>query len=223
MKLKYILFVIVLFIGKTMPANEQFDLVNDCIEVFSKLNSATLDFYRTLENNTDSDKLKKGISDYNNQLVMFSLNKLSRYSNSEDNDTYKVATDLSKLISDLVKMNYEYLNYVTNSKYSEKELKQKSESLIEQNNFVSGFSREITLGLCMTLAKNNPKSGDDKQYSHLSLNQRNLLNDLLNKEFGNTIKEGTKIKSKTPFEYSSRLIYEFINLEWEFEKKGNID
>lgn len=147
------------------------------------------------------------------------MNKLLKYSKSENLNILEIATDLRNLITDLVKMNYEYLNFITNSKFTEKELKEKSESLIEQNMFVSGFFREISLGICMTSVKENKNVKNDEQYSELTLSQRNLLNKSLIKKFGKSVKKGTEAESKTPFEYSSRLIYEFLNMEWKFEKE----
>jgi|26BtaG_2_1085354.scaffolds.fasta_scaffold10357_2 hypothetical protein len=219
MKINYILLVIGLLIGKITLANEQFDFVNDCIEVFAKLDKATTELHSTLESKTDSEILKTTITEYNNELVLFSMNKLLKHSKSENQNIKEVATDLRNLITDLVKMNYEYLNFITNSKYTEKELKTKSKSLIEQNKFVSGFFREISLGICMTLVKDKPNKKNDEQYSELTLSQRNLLNKSLIEKFGKSIKKGTEVESKTPFEHSSRLIYEFLNMEWKFEKE----
>ncbi len=219
MRINYILLFFGLLIGNTTLANEQFNFINDCIEVFAKLDKATIEFNKTLTNNTDSDKLKTAISEYNNELVIFSMNKLLKYSKSENLNILEIATDLRNLITDLVKMNYEYLNFITNSKFTEKELKEKSESLIEQNMFVSGFFREISLGICMTSVKENKNVKNDEQYSELTLSQRNLLNKSLIEKFGKSVKKGTEVESKTPFEYSSRLIYEFLYMEWKFEKE----
>ena len=204
---------------KITSVNEQFDFLNDCVEVFSKLNESTNEFYSILENNTNSEILKTNITTYNNELVLFSLNKLSKHTKSENRNIKEVATDLTNLTTDLVKMNYEYLNYVTNSKYSEKELKKKNKSLVEQNKFASNFYREISLGICMTLIKSNPNKKEDKQFSELTLNQRNLLNNRLKQKLGVSVKKGTKIESKNSFEHSLRIIYEFLNMEWEFEKE----
>ena len=219
MRMNYIILLIGLLIGNTALANDQFDFINDCIEVFAKLDKSTTEFNSTLANNTDSEKVKTAITEYNNELVIFSMNKLLKHSKSENQNIQGVTADLRNLITDLVKMNYEYLNFVTNSKYTEKELKKKSKSLIEQNMFVSGFFREISLGICMTSVKDKQYKKNDEQYSKLTLSQRNLLNKALIEKFGKSVKKGTEIKSKTPFEHSSRLIYEFLNMEWEFEKE----
>lgn len=80
MKINYILLVIGLLIGKTTLANEQFDFVNDCIEVFAKLDKATTELHSTLESKTESEILKTTITEYNNELVLFSMNKLLKHS-----------------------------------------------------------------------------------------------------------------------------------------------
>ena len=204
---------------KITSVNEQFDFLNDCVEIFSKLDESTNEFYSILENNTNSEILKTNITTYNNELVLFSLNKLSKHTKCENSNIKEVATDLTNLTTDLVKMNYEYLNFVTNSKYSEIELKKKNKSLVEQNKSASNFYREISLGICMILVKSNPNKKEDKQFSELTLNQRDLLNNKLRQKLGKSVKKGTKIESKNSFEHSLRVIYEFINMEWEFEKE----
>lgn len=217
MRINYIILIIGLLIGNTTLANDQFEFINDCLDVYAKLNSTTTEFHTTLEKSTNPEELKKAISEYNVALVMFSMNKLLKHTKSENKNIQEVANDLSNLITDLVKMNYDYLNFVTNSKYSKMELKKKSESLIMESKFASGFFREISLGIVATLVKDNPNKQKDVQYSELTINQRNSINEKLIKNYGISIKKGTKVESKTPFEYSSRLIYEFLNMEWEFK------
>ena len=72
----------------------------------------------------------------------------------------------------------------------------------------------------MSTAKEKPEDAKaHEQFSKLTKKQRNSINDLLVAKFGKTVKKGKKVKSKTPFEYSCRLIYEFLNMKWVFEKK----
>jgi hypothetical protein len=219
MRVNSILLIIGLLIGNITLANDQFEFVNDCIDVYARLDSATIEFQSTLGNSTNSVVLKKAITEYNNELVIFSMNKLLKHSKSGNKNIQEVATALKSLITDLVKMNYNYLNFVTNSKYTEMELKKKSETLIMENKFASGFFREISLGIIATLIKDKPNKQKDIQYSELTLKQRNFINEKLTNIYGESIKKGTKIESKTPFEYSSRLIYEFLNIELEFKKE----
>ncbi|OUS13889.1 hypothetical protein A9Q93_08885 [Nonlabens dokdonensis] len=219
MKIKCILLIFGLLIGNTTFANDHFNFVDDCIKVFSRLDKTTLEFRTTLENKTESELLKTAITEYNNELVLYSMNKLLKYSKSENSNIKEVTTDLRNLMTNLVQMNYEYLNFVTNSEYTKKELKKKNKSLIDQNKLVTGFFREISLGICMTLAKEKPNKEKNKQYSVLTLNERNLLNASLIEKFGKSVKKGTEVESKSPFEYSSRLVYEFLNMEWVFEKE----
>jgi len=217
MRMNHVILIIGLLIGNTTLANDQFEFTNDCLDVFAKLNSSTTEFHSVLKNSTNSEELKKAIAKYNDALVMFSMNKLLKHSKSENKNIQKTATDLRNLITDLVKMNYKYLNYVTNSKYTEAQLKKKTESLIMENKFASGFFRQISMGIVATLVKDKPNKQKDTQYSELTLKQRNLINEKLISNYGKSIKKGTKVLSKTPFEYSSRLIYEFLNMDWEFE------
>ncbi|MFY0630605.1 MAG: hypothetical protein JXR05_09500 [Flavobacteriaceae bacterium] len=104
MKVNYIILIIGLLIGNTNLGNQEFEFVSDSIDIFTKLDKSTIEFYSTLENSTDPDKLYAEIIDYNKDLTLFSLNKLSKYTKSENLIIEAVANDLNTVITDLVKL-----------------------------------------------------------------------------------------------------------------------
>jgi hypothetical protein len=139
---------------------------------------------------------------------------------TKDENINKVADDLSNLLMDMLGNNYQLLGKLIKEDYSTENLKKDCLDLVNKNSFVSGFFRDIALGVCMSLVKEKPKGAkENEQFLKLTKKQRDSISDLLITKFGETIKQGKEVKSKTPFEYSCRLIYEFINMKWIFEKK----
>ena len=219
MKNTIFLFIII-FISNAVRANEKFEFTKDIIKSFTNLNEATLDYYKTLENPKSQEKLKTETMNFV-ALLVESQNLLLPYLKSESDDVKKVANDLRNLMSDLVKENYSFLGSVSNPELKSNELLTKSEAFKNKLSFVSSFFNQITLGSCMILARERigeEKNNADKQYSVLTLEQRDELNKLLIDGFGNSVKEGQKMKSETAFESSARIMYEFLNMEWEFKK-----
>jgi hypothetical protein len=220
MKINYIILLVGLLIGNIAFANEEFEFTDDCIDVFIKLNKSSFEFYTIIENSTDPNELKNEITNYNNDLVLFSLNKLSKYTKSDNLVIKAVADDLSNAITDLVKLNYEYLNFLTNSEFNKRKLKKKSETLVKQSKLISNSFKGIAQGIQVLLLKPQPDKTDDKLYIQLTLNQRDLLNEKLANELDTSIVENNmECECKTSFEHASRLILMFINLDWEFEKE----
>lgn len=197
---------------------ESFTFMNDCIAVFSKLNDATHKLYATLKSNTNSEILKTDIDSYNKVLHLVSFDVIYKYTQSENKKIRKSATDLTFLITDLMKLNYAYLDFITFSKHTADELKKRNELLHKQNKLSVNALEEISLEICLILIKENPNH-KVKQYSVLTLNQRNLLNIELMNKFGVSINKREENDIKNSFESSSILIYTFLNMELLFEKE----
>src|SRR5690554_6190429 len=98
MKSNYLFLFIGLFITTTTFANNEFNFVKDCIEIFSKLDRATTEFNSTIGNNNNPTILQNATKKYNNELVMTAMNKFSKYSTSQNPNIKEVATDLSNLL-----------------------------------------------------------------------------------------------------------------------------
>ncbi len=80
--------------------------------------------------------------------------------------------------------------------------------------------RDVSIGICMTTVKDRLKNESDKeQFSKLTENERNQINELLIEKFGKEIKSMKKENTATPYEYSCVAIYEFLNMKWKFEKE----
>ncbi len=93
-------------------------------------------------------------------------------------------------------------------------------ALVNKNKFISNLFKDLSHGVCNSMTKVRPKDAKvSQQYIKLTEKERNTLNELLIAKYGETMTQGRQIKSKTPFEYSSRMVYEFINKRWIFETR----
>ncbi|QWX84842.1 hypothetical protein H0I23_04150 [Cellulophaga sp. HaHaR_3_176] len=205
---------------KVESENEEFKFVNDCIEIFSKLNEATNKFYSKLENNTNTKILIANIDAYNEALNHLSIanDSIYKYTQSENRKIRKSAIDLSFLINDLTALNYEFLNFIILKKHPVNEVIERNKLLIKQNKINLSSIKEISLEIRLTLVKES-LNNKDEQCSVLTLNQRDLLNSQLIEKFGKSVKKRDKNDIKNSIENSSSLIYEFLNMEWIFKNE----
>lgn len=214
-----ILSIVFTFLTSGLKAQVASDFITDNIIYFYDLHNSSIEFDKQLLYIKDVESAKKSIDNYSLQIEK-SIGVLSKYKNTKDEDINEVANDLSKLLSDMLSNNYQLLGKLINENYPNKNLKKDCLDLVNKNSFASNFFRDISLGVCMSMAKEKPVGAKgNEQFLKLTKKQRDSINDLLITKFGETIKQGKEVKSKTPFEYSCRLIYEFINMKWVFEQK----
>jgi len=196
------------------------DFLKDFVSTFYELHNASIKFNKQLLYVKNIDIAKKSIDTYNLQIEK-SISILSKYRKTNNQQINEVSNDLCNLLSDILNNNYNLLGKLIKKDYSKENLKKDCIELVNKNQFASGFFRQISLGVCSLLVKESPKGArKNKQFLKLTKQERNQINELLIKKFGKSIKKGNKIESQTPFEYSCRIVYEFINLKWEFEN-GN--
>ena len=195
------------------------DFLNDHINTFYELHNTSIEFDKQLLYIQNIDSAKKSIDTYSLQIEK-SIGVFTKYKNTKNSQINEVSTDLVKLLSDILRNNYQLLGKLIKDDYSKDNLKKDCLELVNKNQFASNFFRDISLGVCMVLAKEKPKEAKkNQQFLKLTKKERNQINELLIEKFGKSIEKGKQIKSKTPFEYSCRLIYEFINMKWEFENE----
>lgn len=218
MRIKFLILIGLLF-ANTNLKNEEFYFVSDCINGFSKLHKATNSFYACLQRGDGFVKRSSKIREYNEELISFSSTTLSKHSTSENSLIKGISVDLNKLIGELLDMNNNYLNYITNSDFTKKDLEAKTKILIDKNKDATSVLIDMSFGICLTMLLPQQDKKLENQSTVLTLNQRNHLNEKLITEFGKSISKGTTISSKTYFEYISRRVYDFINKEWEFKKQ----
>lgn len=214
-----ILSIVLTFLTSGLNAQVASDFVTDHINTFYDLHKSSLEFDKQLLYTKDVESAKKSIDDYSLQIEK-SIGIFIKYKDTKDENINKVANDLSKLLSDMLSNNYQLLGKLIKEDYPMENLQKDCLELVNKNTFASYFFREISLGVCMSIVKEKPKGAkENEQYLKLTKKQRASINDLLIAKFGKTIKKGKEVKSRTPFEYSCRLIYEFINMKLVFEKK----
>ena len=212
--MKNIILLFLVITTNSIFANEKFEFVRECIKSYDLLDKATLTFSKQLEDFKNNGELKTATMKYVD-VLMKTQNMLLPYSKSELSDVKEVTIDLRKLMVDLVKENYSFLSTLNEEKIEKKS----ADKFKKKLEFVTGFFNQISLGVCMTLTKEKAVKEENKQYSILTTKQKSELNQLLIKSFGKSIKKGQKSKSNTAFEASSKIIYEFLNMSWEYSKK----
>ena len=212
--MKNIILLFLVITTNSIFANEKFEFVRECIKSYDLLDKATLTFSKQLEDFKNNGELKTATMKYVD-VLMKTQNMLLPYSKSELSDVKEVTIDLRKLMVDLVKENYSFLSTLNEEKIEKKS----ADKFKKKLEFVTGFFNQISLGVCMTLTKEKAVKEENKQYSILTTKQNSELNQLLIKSFGKSIKKGQKSKSNTAFEASSKIIYEFLNMSWEYSKK----
>ena len=208
----------VLFFGNANASSEQ-DFIQTHIKEFYDLDRTVREFENKLLNIEQKDTALKYIDNYS-LAIEKSLSAYSKYKTSNNKLIAEVTTDLTKMLTDILNNNYQLLGKLVKSDFKQQELQQECKSLVEKNKYVSGFLRDVSIGICMTTVKDRPKkASDNEQFSKLTEKERNQINELLIAKFGKEIKTMSKENTNTPYEYSCVAIYEFLNMTWKFEKE----
>ena len=210
--MKYLLLAILLF--PLSESNEPYSFVNDCLDIYIKLDSATAKYEEVVRTETDRKILNKEIKQYVDKLVMYSMNRLNEHTKSEDTLIQQVAKDLSSVLSNLVHINYQYLNFVTNKESAKKELKKKGLETLDQLNKESSKLIDISTGLCMITVNPNKNTNSKLQYLRITQEQGDILITKMNEAFTGLEKQN-KAES-TNYEKSTAILYHFLNLKSEF-------
>lgn len=207
------------FLTNGLYAQVTSEFLTDHINTFYDLHTSSIEFNKQLLYVKDIAGARKSIDNYSLQIEK-SISVFSKYKKTKDRNINEVSNDLSELLSDILNNNYQLLGKLIKEDYPNESLKKDCLDLVNKNQFASNFFGDISLGVCMSLAKEKPKGDkENKQFLKLTKEQRDSTNDLLIAKYGKTIKQGKNIKSKTPFEYSCRLVYEFANMKWVFEEE----
>src|SRR5690606_30412489 len=193
--------------------------IKDHIKEFYDLNNTVIEFENQLLNVEQKDTALKYLDNYS-LAIEKSLSVYSKYKTSDNELISEVTTDLTKMLTDIMNNNYQLLGKLVKSELSKEELKQECKSLVEKNKFISGFLRDVSIGICMTTVKDKPKKASNKdQFSKLTEKERNQINELLIDKYGKDIISMKKENTASPYEYSCVAIYEFLNMTWKFDKE----
>ncbi len=111
------------------------------------------------------------------------------------------------------------LGKIVNNELSETEIKSASIELVNKNKFTSQFIGQITLNIFGAIVKDRPKgSSNDKQYSKLTQKETDKIKTIIVQLFGERIKQSDVSKMENGYEMSANILYQGLNLEWEYEK-----
>lgn len=212
-------FILSVLIISNIFASTESDFIQAHIKEFYDLDKTVQEFEDKLLNIESKDTALKYIDNYSLSIEK-SLSTYSKYKTSDNHLISEVSTDLTKMLTDIMNNNYQLLGKLVKSSLSKEELQMECKSLVEKNKFISGFLRDVSIGICMTTVKERPKKASDKeQFSKLTEQERDEINTLLIEKYGERIKSMKKENADTPFEYSCVAIYEFLNMKWKFEKE----
>lgn len=210
--MKYLLLTFLLF--PFSEPNEHYSFVNDCLDIYIKLDAATTNYEEVVRIETNRKFLKKEINQYVDDLVMYSMNRLNKHIKSEDSLIQQVAKDLSSVLSNLVRINYQYLNFVTNTEFSNRELKKKGLEILNQLKQESRKFINISTGICMTTVNPNKKTNSQLQYLRITRGQLDNLNTKMKGAF--TGLDNQNKTESTNYEKSTAILYHFLNLKSEY-------
>ena len=203
----------------SVNASTESEFIKQHIIAFYELNATLKNFENKLLNISEKDTALKYINNYSLSIEK-AIAVYSKYKQSANAPIKEVSTDLSKILSDIKNNNHELLGKLIKLDLDKKELKSECKGLVEKNQFISNFLKDVSIGICMATVKERPKNtNQNEQFSSLTKTERDKINKLLVEKFGKEISKMKKENSSTPYEYSCIAIYEFLNMTWNFEKE----
>ena len=205
MKIKIVLIGFFLIFQSQAQSNEQFNFLNDCIDIFSTMNKAQIQFDSSVLNNQNPNEIKIIAENCNSKLVNC-IEKLSKFSNANDIKIKKSLEVILPQIKSLIEHNEKYLDLTKNDNLSKEiELLNMGQKLL-----LNLFENTLLFPCSITVEK--PKDNNISSLnSYLTLSERNLLNEKLISDFGNLIISSEPEKNLTSFEKSARMSYQFLN------------
>lgn len=214
-----ILFSLIFLFNTQLRASNEYTFINMHIQEFHKLDVAVQSFEDDMLNPNDVESALKSIDEYSLALENV-IPKYSEYKDSENELLKKIATDLTKLLSDITKNNFQLLGKISKSDFDESELKKECKTLVDKNQFISSFIKQVSIGICMITVEERPEGASkEEQFSKLTKEERDNINNKLLELYGENFTLLKKENTKTPFQYSCVAIYEFLNMEWVFSEE----
>lgn len=212
--MKKILTAFILLFSIQSFCSTQSVFLNDCITTFSNLDKATIEFQSILKSEKEKGKIQSASMKYVS-VIMESQNNLLPHTKSQDENIITVSNDLRSLMNDLVKENYTFIQSLSANKDNSKTSLEFSSKI----DFVTGFFKEISLGICMGLVDNTKQENENFDHVKITKKEHSKIENLLVQSFGKSVKNGQSSYSKTAFEHSAKMIYEFLQLPLEFKKE----
>lgn len=126
------------------------------IASFAELNKVSQNFERELLSITSKDTALKYIDQYSLSIEK-ALPIYSKYKHAKSELIQEVSTDLDKMLIDIIKNNYELLGKLVKPDFDNASLQSECEKLVNKNSYISNFLKDVSIGVCMTTAKDKPK------------------------------------------------------------------
>lgn len=191
----------------------ELELTESYISSINELNDTWIKFEKDFKKVKTTIDALKAIDD---ALKVYEKYEKSfqKYHSSENENISLATRKHCSLLYDLMRSSYQTMAMLAKDEYYEKNLKKDCKELLERNKKITLNAGYIALDFCSVLILKEAK--ENKQFSILTLKQRNDFNNLIESKFGESIIEGQKSKSDSGFEHSAKILYEFLNLEWVF-------
>lgn len=185
----------------------------------AKLNNTAKEFERKLTESSSNDTILKYIDRYS-QVIEETIPFYKGNNQLKKTSLKEPFNDVSELLTDILNNNYVLLGKIVNNELSETEIKSASNELVNKNKFTSQFIGQITLNIFGAIVKDRPKgASNDKQYSKLTQKETNKIKTIIVQLFGERIKQTDVSKMENGYEMSANILYQGLNLGWEYEKK----
>lgn len=205
MKIKIALLGFFLIFQSQEQLNEKYNFLNDCIDVFSIMNKAQIQFDSSILNNQNPKKIKKIAENYNRKLGKC-IERLSEFSNASDHKIKKSLELILTQINSLIEHNEKYLGLKKSDDISnEIELLNMGQKLL-----LKLFDNTLLIACSITVQKPKEKKTSTLT-SYLTLSERNSLNEKLISDFGDLIISNKPGKHLSSFEKSAQMTYQFLN------------
>ena len=184
----------------------------------AKLNNTAKEFERKLTESSSNDTILKYIDRYS-QVIEETIPFYKGNNQLKKTSLKEPFNDVSELLTDILNNNYVLLGKIVNNELSETEIISASNQLVNKNKFTSQFIGQITLNIFGAIVKDRPKgSSNDKQYSKLTQKETDKIKTIIVQLFGERIKQTDVSKMENGYEMSANILYQGLNLEWEYEK-----
>lgn len=214
---KTVVIMLMLIKSLTTFANKEYEFVDDCVKIFIKLDSATTEFENVIRKETTQSVVQKATKEYVNVLLLDAYNKLIPYTKSSNLTIGAVSKDLQGALQSLVPICYEYLNFLTNTTYSNKELDSEGAELLISLKLESRKFIDISTGICMAMVDTQGAVlGIENQLILITMEQKEkLLSEMNNAFVGLDIQDKTE---STHFEKSTAIVFDFLTRVLKFPK-----
>lgn len=138
----------------------------------------------------------------------------------EDTQLKQPFNDVKKMLTEILRNNYNLLGQIIYDELSEDEIKSASKQLIDENKLISQFIGIATLSIFGATVKDRPEGANDEhQFSKLTQKDSDRIKQLIAQLFGEDVIQSDAENLETGYAMSANILYKAFSLDWEYEEK----